>query len=97
MRLKQIFKDEPVLCKEIKSVKRLNPKKTYLVQVEVGDKPKCEVQEMLQRVRQIFVNNKINNAIYVPTTNEVSWVDVSELNKKEIKKIIEHLQQLIEE
>ena len=97
MRLKQMFKDQPILCEQIKSVQRINTKGTYLVQVEVGDKPKCEVQDLLQKVRQIFVNNKVNNAMYVPTTNGVSWVDISKLNKKEIKKIIETLQKLIEE
>ena len=97
MRLKQMFKDQPILCEQIKSVQRINTKGTYLVQVEVGDKPKCEVQEMLQRVRQIFVNNKVNNAMYVPVTNGVSWVDISKLNKKEIRKMIESLQKLIEE
>jgi len=97
MRLKSIFKDQQILCEQVKSVKRINTKGTYLVQVEVGDKPKCEVQDLLQKIRQIFVNNKINNAMYVPTTNGVSWVDISKLNKKEIKKIIETLQKLIED
>lgn len=97
MRLKQMFKDQPILCEQIKSVQRINTKGTYLVQVEVGDKPKCEVQDLLQKVRQIFVNNKVNNAMYVPTTNGVSWVDISKLNKKEIRKMIEALQKLIED
>lgn len=97
MKLKEMFKDQPVLCEEIKSVKRINTKGTYLVQVEVGDRPKCEVQQLLENIRQIFLNNKIDHAMYVPTTNGVSWIDISKLNKKEIKKMIEHLQQLIEE
>lgn len=92
-----MFKDQPILCEQIKSVQRINTKGTYLVQVEVGDKPKCEVQDLLQKVRQIFVNNKVTNAMYVPTTNGVSWVDISKLNKKEIRKMIESLQKLIEE
>ena len=95
--VKEMFKDQPILCEQIKSVTRIDTKGTYLVQVEVGDKRPAEVQNLLEKIRQIFVNNKINKAIYVPTTNGVSWVDLSKLNKKEIKKMIKNLQKLIED
>ena len=90
MKLTEVFKDLSIY-KQVRNVKELDSTKTYLVEVEVGDKSKADIWAMMKQAKSVFDAKGITNVMYVPVVNGKADLNVKEMTQDQIKQLIKIL------
>ena len=90
MKLTEIF--DNLSYKKLKSVKEIDPNKTYLIEVKVGGKSKADAMAFLHQARNCFEMRGITNTLFIPVEdNGATSLSVNNLSKNQIKELIQKL------